>query len=152
MSTVVSRDSGKKAQKRQARQSRPLAATEMSAVVSRDSELVKSIPFDDIVAGATVRFAEIDGVQYLSIRDIVMHVCNKDSNHAADWWRTLAEEKKNELTQFLGFFRSPGSSGCRYKKRTHPIFGYFQVPWNPPTGAARDHVSWCHQATHVPSG
>ena len=56
----------------------------MSAVVSRDSEVVKSIPFDDIVAGATVRFAEIDGVQYLSIRDIVIKMKKKRKHDGPD--------------------------------------------------------------------
>ena len=80
----------------------------MSAVVSRDSEVVKSIPFDDIVAGATVRFAEIDGVQYLSIRDIIMHLCDKNVNDAGAVWRNLADQKKNELQQFLLNFKFPG--------------------------------------------
>ena len=80
----------------------------MSAVVSRDSEVVKSIPFDDIVAGATVRFAEIDGVQYLSIRDIIMHLCDKNLNDAGAVWRNLADQKKNELQQFLLNFKVPG--------------------------------------------
>ena len=80
----------------------------MSAVVSRDSEVVKSIPFDDIVAGATVRFAEIDGVQYLSIRDIIMHLCDKNLNDAGAVWRNLADQKKNELQQFLLNFKFPG--------------------------------------------
>ena len=80
----------------------------MSAIVSRDSEVLKSIPFDDIVAGATVRFAEIDGVQYLSIRDIIMHVCEKDGNQACAVWRTLAESKKNELKQFMSVYQFPG--------------------------------------------
>jgi len=80
----------------------------MSAVVSRDSEVVKSIPFDDIVAGATVRFAEIDGMQYLSIRDIVMHLCDKNLNDAGAVWRNLADQKKNKLQPFLNVFQFPG--------------------------------------------
>ena len=102
-------DHKKKAQTRQARQPRPLTATQMSAIVSRDSEVLKSIPFDDIVAGATVRFAEIDGVQYLSIRDIIMHVCEKDGNQACAVWRTLAESKKHELEQFISVYQFPGA-------------------------------------------
>ena len=98
----------KKAQTRRARQPRPLTATQMSAVVSRDSEVVKSIPFDDIVAGATVRFAEIDGVQYLSIRDIIMHLCDKNVNDAGAVWRNLADQKKNKLQPFLNVFQFPG--------------------------------------------
>ena len=98
----------KKAQTRRARQPRPLTATQMSAVVSRDSEVVKSIPFDDIVAGATVRFAEIDGMQYLSIRDIVMHLCDKNLNDAGAVWRNLADQKKNKLQPFLNVFQFPG--------------------------------------------
>ena len=66
-------------------------------VVPRDSDLVKSIPFDDIVAGATVRFSEIDGVQYLSIRDVIMHVCGKDGNDAAEIWRSMSDEKVSEV-------------------------------------------------------
>jgi hypothetical protein len=30
------------------------------------------IPFDEIVPGATVRFCVIDGVQYLSIRNLII--------------------------------------------------------------------------------
>ena len=80
----------------------------MSAVVSRDSEVVKSIPFDDIVAGATVRLAEIGGLQYLSIRDIIMHVCGKDCNDAAQFWRRMSDDKVSELKTFCSNFKFPG--------------------------------------------
>ena len=77
-------------------------------VVPRDSDLVKCIPFDDIVAGATVRFTIIDGKQYLSIRDIIMHVCDKDKDQAGAVWRTLSDLKKNEVREFLSNFQFPG--------------------------------------------
>lgn len=64
--------------------------------------------FDELVPGAAVRFTVIDGVQYLSIRDFIMAVCNKDGNHASDMWRCFSPEYKNELTQFLGNFKFPG--------------------------------------------
>ena len=38
-------------------------------------QVEQRIPFDDIVPGAEVRVAVIDGVQYLSIRDVIMCVC-----------------------------------------------------------------------------
>ena len=66
------------------------------------------IPFDDIVPGATVRLCVVDGKQYLSVRDVIMHVCGKNANNAADVWRTLAETKKTELTDFLGEYQFPG--------------------------------------------
>ena len=34
-----------------------------------------TIPLDEIVPGATVRVVVMDGVQYLSIRDLIMCVC-----------------------------------------------------------------------------
>ena len=80
----------------------------MSTVVSSDSEVVKSFPFDDIIAGATVRIAEIDGVQYLSIRDVIMHVCGKDNNYAGEIWRRMSDEKRSKLGPFLNEFQFPG--------------------------------------------
>ena len=67
-----------------------------------------AIPIDDIVPGACIRFALIKDVQYLSIRDFVMHICGKDGNHAADLWRTMQTSKKDELAQFLGVHKFPG--------------------------------------------
>ena len=58
------------------------------------------IPFDEIVPGATVRVVTIDGLQYLSIRDIIMCVCGKDGNHSAEIWRRLSESKKEEVNPF----------------------------------------------------
>ena len=66
------------------------------------------IPFDEIVPGSTVRVATIDGVQYLSIRDVIMCVCNKDGNHAGAVWRNLSEDKKKEVHGFLVNHQFPG--------------------------------------------
>ena len=66
------------------------------------------MPFDDIVSGATVRYTHIDGIQYLSIRDLIMHICGKDNNQAGEVWRTLSESKKKEVQDFLLNFKFPG--------------------------------------------
>ena len=66
------------------------------------------IPFDEIVPGATVRVATIGGVQYLSIRDVIMCVCGKDGDHAGQVWRNLREDKKTEVRLFLANFKFPG--------------------------------------------
>lgn len=63
---------------------------------------------DEIAPGAIIRFTIIDGVQYLSIRDFIMHMCDKDNNHAAEIWRRLNEDKKNELNSFCVTFKFPG--------------------------------------------
>ena len=69
---------------------------------------MSTIPFDEIVAGATARLAVIDGVQYLSIRDVIMHICDLSSIRANEKWRLLPDEVKNEVAEFLGNFKFPG--------------------------------------------
>ena len=48
-----------------------------------------TLPLDELKAGATVRFNVIDGMQYLSIRDLIMAVCDKDNDYASQIWRNL---------------------------------------------------------------
>ena len=69
---------------------------------------IEAIPLNEIAPGATIRFAVVDGVQYLSIRDFIMHMCDKDNNHAAEIWRRLPEDKKNELNAFCVNYKFPG--------------------------------------------
>ena len=66
------------------------------------------MPFDAIVSGATVRFTHIDKIQYLSVRDLIMHMCGKDNNQAIEIWRTISESKKKEIQDFLANFKFPG--------------------------------------------
>jgi hypothetical protein len=69
---------------------------------------MSTIPFDEIVPGATARLALIDGVQFLSVRDVLMHLCNLTSIAATQKWRLLSDEAKNEVEQFLRNFQFPG--------------------------------------------
>jgi glutaminase len=66
------------------------------------------IPFDEIVPGATVRFCVKDGAQYLSIRDMIMCVCDKNQNDAGEVWRKLSDDKKSEVQDFVKNFQFPG--------------------------------------------
>jgi hypothetical protein len=66
------------------------------------------IPLDELIPGATIRFTVIESVQYLSIRDYIMHFCRKDGNHAADMWRNLSEIHKKEVRDFLARYQFPG--------------------------------------------
>lgn len=75
-----------------------------------DSEAIPAvIPFDDVIPGASVRFTFIDGVQYLSIRDIIMHMCDKDNNQSAELWRRMSDDKKAELVTHVKHFQFPGA-------------------------------------------
>ena len=66
------------------------------------------IPFDEIVPGATVRVATIGGVQYLSIRDVIGHLCGVDPNYATQIWRRLSDEHKKKVHASCMNFRFPG--------------------------------------------
>ena len=70
--------------------------------------LQATIPFDEIVAGASARLCVIENVQYLSIRDVIMHICGLTSKRANEKWERLSDEAKNELTAFCGQYRFPG--------------------------------------------
>ena len=72
------------------------------------SKVPAVIPFDEIVPGATVRFCVKDGVQYLSIRDMIMCVCGKDQHDAARTWREMNPERVSEVGQFLSQYQFPG--------------------------------------------
>ena len=40
-----------------------------------------------IIDTFNVRCADIDGTQYLSVRDFIMAVCKKDCNQAIEFWK-----------------------------------------------------------------
>jgi hypothetical protein len=80
--------------------------SKMSECVSSDS--VQTIPLDEIASGATVRFTIFGGVQYLSVRDFIMHMCDKDTNMAGEIWRRLSSENKSELQASCLNFKFPG--------------------------------------------
>jgi hypothetical protein len=67
------------------------------------------IPFDDIVPGASVRVAELDGMQYLSIRDVIMCVCEKDYKSASKVWERMPEDFKEEISPFCRYLQFPGA-------------------------------------------
>jgi hypothetical protein len=71
---------------------------------------VERIPFDDIAQNSSVRVATVDGVQYLSIRDIIMVVCVKNGNYANEVWRRVPETFKAEVAGFIVNlkFKGPG--------------------------------------------
>jgi len=78
------------------------------------------IPFDEIVPGASVRIAYIDGKQYMSIRDLIMCMCDKDNNQAGEVWRNISQIKKNELQEFLLNFKFPGRGQSEQPVITFP--------------------------------
>jgi len=78
------------------------------------------MPIDEIVPGATVRFTIIDGKQYMSIRDVIMHVCGKDNHRAAQTWREIPERYKNELEAYCKTFQFSGRGQSEQPVITFP--------------------------------
>ena len=79
-----------------------------------------TIPFDEIVNGASVRCTMIQDVQHLSIRDFIMHMCDKDCNHAAEIWRNLPDYYKTEVNDFILNFKFPGRGQSEQPVITFP--------------------------------
>lgn len=69
---------------------------------------MSTIPFDEIVPGATVRFTTIDGMQYLSVRDEIMHVSSKNNKGASQIWERLSPKLKEELAESCRQHKFPG--------------------------------------------
>lgn len=69
----------------------------------------ETIPFDEIVAGASARLAVIAGFQCLSVRDLIMHFCGlSNRKRATEKWGLLSEEAKKEVAEFVHLFQFPG--------------------------------------------
>lgn len=78
------------------------------------------LKFDELVPGASVRFTVKDGVQYLSIRDLIMVVCEKDNNDAGQIWRRLPDDKKIEVQSSCLNFKFPGRGQSEQPVITFP--------------------------------
>jgi hypothetical protein len=72
------------------------------------TEVKNVISFDEIIPYSSVRFTLLNGVQYISIRDIIMVMCGKDNNQAGEVWRKLPDDKKSEVQVFVLNFKFPG--------------------------------------------
>ena len=68
-----------------------------------------TILFDEIIPGANARMCVIKRVQYLSCRDIIMHLGDKKASTANKTWERLLESKKEELSTECQTWRFPGS-------------------------------------------
>ena len=79
------------------------------------------IPFNQIAPGASVRYTYINGKQYLSIRDLIMHMCDTNTlDYAGHIWRRLADEFKDDLEKFCESFQFPGRGQSKQPVITFP--------------------------------
>ena len=66
------------------------------------------IPFNSLVSGsAGVRVTYVYDTNFMSVRDIIMIVCDKDGHEAVEIWRSLAKEYQN-LDMFCSSFLFKG--------------------------------------------
>ena len=63
--------------------------------------------FDGKAFGKSVRFCEIDGTQYVSIRDVIMYVCNVRSENAIYAWKRfkLSQENTDAIQEYVKVFK-----------------------------------------------
>jgi hypothetical protein len=72
------------------------------------SQALQTIQLDEISPGARIRFTVINDVQYLSVRDFIICVCNKNQNDAGEVWRKLSLDAKNKVKHLVLEFQFPG--------------------------------------------
>ena len=104
-----------------------------------DLNNVDVIPFDEIMPNASVRWVLIDGVQYLSVRDMIACVCVKTANYSGEIWRNIGNETKEELNLFLAFYKFPGQGQSSQPVITFP--GALKLIMFLPGEAAKKHRS-----------
>ena len=60
--------------------------------------MAQLIPFAELTCGTeTARFTVIQGQTYMSVRDIIMVVCNQNRKDACDTWQDIPEKLKTEV-------------------------------------------------------
>ena len=72
------------------------------------TETVQTIPLDEIIPGGLIRFTVMGGVQYLSIRDLIMYACDATADYAGHIWRNIPFSCKSEIQDSLSSFQFPG--------------------------------------------
>ena len=96
------------------------AASSMDRFTSQEKKYYKMsssesppeyIPFDEIVPGASARVTVIENVQYLSIRDVLMHFGGCSSKTAHKKWERIPDSRKQEVSTDCRIFRFPGKKG-----------------------------------------
>ncbi len=88
--------------------------------MSAARELPAIMAIDEIVPGGTVRIIFIDGKQYMSIRDLIAHMCGINFDHAGKTWRRMSDEHKSELQEFCAVFQFPGRGNSNHPVITFP--------------------------------
>ena len=78
------------------------------------------MPIDEIVPGGTVRYTVIDGKQYMSVRDLIMHMCEKDNKRASEVWERFDDSKKAELSVYFTTYQFPGPGQSKQPVITFP--------------------------------
>lgn len=66
------------------------------------------VSFEELGISSSVRIVQLEGVNYLSVRDIIMIICVKNNNDAGKVWHRLDEEHKTGLDSYLKTFQFPG--------------------------------------------
>lgn len=71
---------------------------------------VSTIPFDLFTPGSSARSVVLEGRRFLAITDTLKNMTGKDSNYAAEIWRNLPLDKKEELQPSLKEYKFSGTS------------------------------------------
>jgi len=67
-----------------------------------------SISLHDLVPGANARIAVLNQMQHISIRDLLMHVCDLTTIRANEKWRLLPGNIKSKLEGTFQMYQFPG--------------------------------------------